>query len=249
MANKVYVNIIGTDIILSAVCTEDIQVQAQSQFSSIGDMVPGINQLANLVVSGSSVTGGTISRGMADVKNALDVPTWQRTEPVKVAMDMNFFLKTSGYLDVWYPTMVLQSMNILSRKGEGQDALLITPGFNVGNIGKEAKIQTASNNYNSLETNLQKFTLNDRIGASQEILPSTDTLKGTSKLCCLYIPSIVYLPVAYVENVAVTWSKQKTDQGYPIWSKVNVQFTGATPAVFEDNFLSICPENMNGIYV
>jgi hypothetical protein len=239
MANKVYVNIIGTDIILSAICTEDIQVQAQSQFSSIGDMVPGINQLANLIAGGEGVTGGTINVNVSNVKNALDVPIWQKTEPVKIAMDMNFFLKTSGYLDVWYPTMALQSMNILSRSTEGTN--LITPGFNVGNIGKS---QTTSVAVSSVTENVLKFQLNEAASTVKQDLPSTDTLKGTSKLCCVYIPGIVYLAVAYVENVAVTWSKQKTDQGYPIWSKVNVQFTGATPAVFEDNFLSICPEDI-----
>ena len=43
MANRVYIDIIGADITFSSICTEDINIQAASQFTRISDLVPDSN--------------------------------------------------------------------------------------------------------------------------------------------------------------------------------------------------------------
>jgi len=246
MANRIYISILGTDITFVSTCTEDVQVQAQSHFTRIGDFIPSIAALATMLTQFSSTAGGGISSSLLNAKNSLDVPIWQKTEPVKVTTDLNFFIKTSGREDVWKPTMILQSMNILSRTKDNQ---VITPGFNIKTIGdaskKESSVETGSFAVSSsLTENLNKYAIASF--NAKENIPQGSNFSSTSKFCSVYIPAIVYLPIAVVEVVQPTWSKQLSSEGYPIWSKVSVQFTGATPAVFEDNFLSIDPYKLKG---
>jgi hypothetical protein len=230
MANRIYINIIGTDYSFFAPCTEDIQVQAISQFTKIGDFVPAMDTLATLVNTASSGINGLTSSRMVALKNALDVPIWQRTEPVRIATDLNFFIKTNGYNDVWVPTMTLQSMNILSKQGDQ----LVTPGLNLKSIGNPGEV--LKNSTSNLTNDLRK-AFQSSINTKDNVPQSSD-FTSTSKLCSIFIPSIVYVPVAIVENIQITWSKHLSTAGYPIWSKVNVQFTGVLPAIFEDNFLN-----------
>jgi len=230
MANRIYIGIIGTDYSFYAPCTEDVQVQAISQFTKIGDFVPTMDSLATMVNTASSGIGGLTSSRMIALKNALDVPIWQRTEPVRIATDLNFFIKTSGYNDVWVPTMTLQSMNILSKQGDQ----LVTPGLNLKSIGNPGEVlkNSASNMRNDLGNAFQAVI------DAKENIPQASAFTSTSKLCSIFIPSVVYVPVAIVENIQITWSKHLSTKGYPLWSKVNVQFTSVLPAIFEDNFLN-----------
>jgi len=236
VANRIYIDIIGADITFSAICQEDINVQAISQFSRISDLVPGMNELVNMITTSKGVINEEISAAMGHVKDALDVPIWNKTEPVKLALDLNFFVQTSGYGDVWRPTMLLQSMCVLSKKRNGN---LATPGFSLRTIGKLSE-SVKESDVKKLQKNVAKADSMSRdLSLVEESFPSDYPV--LSKLCSIYVPGIVYIPIAFIESIQVLWSKQLTDRGYPIWSKVTCQFTGASASVFEDNFLSICP--------
>lgn len=250
MANRVYISILGTEITFSSVCTEDISVQAQSQFSRIGDFIPSIAALASVVTQGTNLTKDSVGVDVLNLQNAMDIPIWLKTEPVKVTLDLNFFIKTSGRYDVWYPTMLLQSMNILSRK-KGSSNYLITPGLNIGTIPENTKIENSIQGANDLATTIANTAWADvdEIFATEGKIPQASNFSSQSKFCSVYIPGIVYLPRAIVEVAQPTWSKQLSDKGYPIWSKVNVQFTGLTPAVYEDNFGCIDPYEVGTISI
>ena len=240
MANRIYIDIIGADITFSAICQEDINVTAISQFSRISDLVPGMNELVNMITTSGGVINNQISKAMGHVKNALDVPIWSKTEPVKLALDLNFFVQTSGYGDVWRPTMLLQSMCVLSKKRNGT---LATPGFSFRTIGKLDEAVKESD-VKKLQKNAAKADSMSRdLSLVEKNFPSDYPV--LSKLCSIYVPGIVYIPIALLESIQVLWSKQLTDKGYPIWSKVTCQFTGASASVFEDNFLSICPNTVS----
>jgi hypothetical protein len=249
MANRVYIDIIGTNIMLSAVCSEDINVQAVSQFTRISDLVPGMNELVGLITTYGGVLNGEVKKAMGQVQNALDIPIWSKTEPVKLPIDLNFFLKTSGYEDVWRPTMVLQSMCVLSRSADGTS--LITPGFNantIGHAGNNLGNPVKPGEVKKLAQKAEGSTSNaSQLMKEEDDLPKTFASK--SKLCSVYIPGIVYMPIAILESIQVTWSKQLTNKGYPIWAKVNCQFTGSFPAVFEDNFLSVNPNTVKNLLI
>jgi hypothetical protein len=237
VANRVYIDIIGADITFSAICQEDINVQAISQFSRISDLIPGMNELVNLITTSGGAINNQVSSAMGWVKNALDVPIWNKTEPVKLALDLNFFVQTSGYGDVWRPTMLLQSMCVLSKKRNGT---LATPGFSLRSIGKMRESVKESDVKKLQENAAKADSMSRDLSLVEKSFPSDYPV--SSKLCSIYVPGIVYIPIALIESIQVLWSKQLTDKGYPIWSKVNCQFTGASASVFEDNFLSICPK-------
>ena len=212
MANRVYISILGPDITFSSVCTEDISVQAQSQFTRIGDFIPSIQSLASMLANSQDIVWGEVSNQMMNVVNALDVPIWQKTEPVKVTMDLNFFIKTSGYYDVWRPTMLLQSMGVLSKNNSTHS--LITPGINISNIGdlntSDKNIISNKLGANSLQKSLALAQGADmaEVLATKGEIPDASSFSTQSKLCSVYIPSIVYLPIAIIEVAQPTWSIQ-----------------------------------------
>lgn len=245
MANRIYIDILDANIMLSAVCSEDINVQAVSQFTRISDLVPGMNTLVTAINSATSVLNSDVQRKMGQVQNALDVPIWSKTEPVKIPVDLNFFLKTSGYEDVWRPTMILQSMCVMSRSSDGSK--LITPGFNattIGYAGENLGKAVKPGDVSKFAKNAEESSTANAKKIFKEAIDLPKDFSSRSKLCAVYIPGIVYSPITILESIQVTWSKQVTNLGYPIWAKVNCQFTGSFPAVFEDNFLSVNPNTI-----
>lgn len=239
MANKVLIQILASSpIILEAPCTEDIVVDAKSQYSSFGELVPSMETLTNFVSTAYSSIGGTVQRGVMTLKNALDVPRWIKTDPARLALDMNFYIKTNPYTDVWLPTMLLLSMQILSRNNANE---FITPGMSINAMN-------AFQDPNSSERTQSKEkspNLNEKASATDDIKNLFKSLPTKAKLCSVYIPGIIYLPLAYVEVAQPTWSKQITEKGYPLWSKVQLQLTGLYPAVAEDNFFSVNPREIS----
>jgi len=242
MANRLKIKMLGTRAGVGefeSVFTEDVQVQAISQFNSIGEFVPAMSTLVNLVTSAQATLGGSISKGMLNMQNAINVPLWQKTEPVKIVADMNFFIKTSAQEDVWDPTMFLQSLVILSKKDNNT---LIVPGFNLTNLAKAGveiseKAQKKANEF--AKTALADAQNGTESTTTTPLSGEDYTIRG--KLFSVYIPGIVLIPVAMMENIAITWSKQLTAEGCPLWSKASVSIIGAAPAVYEDNFLSAEP--------
>lgn len=62
-------------------------------------------------------------------------------------------------------------------------------------------------------------------------------LSENSKLLSIGIPGVIYLPVAIVERAVPTYSKEITDNGYPLWGQLDLSITGVFPAnsdMFED---------------
>jgi hypothetical protein len=234
MANRVYLNVYGTSYTMEAPCTEDIVIDAKSSFSSFGELVPGAAGLVSMVNTITAGMNSNVGVGMLNLTNALDVPRWQKTEPVRVSLDMNFYIKTDPYEDVWRPTMLIMAMQVLSEnRSEGGDSVTsyITPGVSLATMGKVQSKGGFSDGAPKLDID----------GMETPPAPKPDEYPNNAKLCSLYIPGIVYIPLAYVESANPTWSKQLTIGGFPLWSKVNLQVTGLFPAVFETNFLSVNP--------
>ena len=55
-----------------------------------------------------------------------------------------------------------------------------------------------------------------------------------SKFCSVWIPGIIYLPIAYVEKATPTYSKQVTEEYYPLWSTLELILTSTYPALESD---------------
>jgi hypothetical protein len=55
-----------------------------------------------------------------------------------------------------------------------------------------------------------------------------------SKFCSVLIPGIIYLPVAYIEKATPTYSKQVTENSYPLWATLELTFVSTFPALESD---------------
>jgi len=189
MANRIYINILGSDIKISAPCSEDIPITVASQMSSFGELVPEMATITGLVSTGFSMFEGKIQGGMVNLQNALDIPRWQKTDPVKIPVDINLFIKTDPLEDVWHPAMALLAMHILSKDGDRY----ITPGLNLASMSKIQSSGTEATNTVSTGPGAGSNPYVD----PKDATPENVKFPAAAKLCAVYIPGIVYLPLLY----------------------------------------------------
>jgi len=55
-------------------------------------------------------------------------------------------------------------------------------------------------------------------------------LSKKAKVISAWIPGILYIPLGMIEKVQVTFSKEVTDSGYPLWANINVTIESILPA-------------------
>jgi hypothetical protein len=213
----------GETIPLEYPIYEDFQIEANTEFSSFAELAPTIDSLVNLGNMVSSTGGGVGPAGLG-LRSILDAPRWQKTNPVKITIDMFFYTKEDPVKDVLFPINTLLGAHVLKKSSDGKRVLV--PGINAGNskeidkiiknIGKEEKaafIDEAGG-----EDKLKKF------------------LSGQyNSIFSVIIPGVVYLPAAFIFAIQPTYSKQVTAKGYPLWAQANVQIQSITPALY-DNF-------------
>jgi len=69
--------------------------------------------------------------------------------------------------------------------------------------------------------------------ASMEDFQSGDSIGGISKkakVISAWVPGMFYIPLGMIEKVQVTFSKEVTDRGYPLWATLNVNIESIMPA-------------------
>jgi hypothetical protein len=221
MANRVYIQIIGSDTIFDAPLLEDVQIELGSNFSSWGELLGSMDKYRQGVNTIFGATGQA-STGVLTIMNAFDLPRWQSTAPAKVQLNLAFYTKNNPETDVFYPMSLLSSLCILS---ENNDGSFVLPGINTANIhqylselGKSSQAPASS--------------LSSRIATDKTAtkLPEGDKFKNHSKLVSLEIPGVIYLQYAIIRSVQPKYSKQKTQSGYPLWGQIEVSIEGLYPA-------------------
>jgi hypothetical protein len=179
--------------------TDDVNIEATSEFASMTENIPLINELTNLMTTVSSLSG-SVSEGTLNLQNLSNVQRWQRTNPIKLNLNLLLYTQYSTKEDVYDPMMELISLTILT-KDPNQPNRYRVPGLNLKTLNKSKKSG-------------QKKT----------------SVEGESKLISIRIPGIIYLPIALVTKAIPTISKEETDSGYPLWATINVEITGLYPA-------------------
>lgn len=220
MANSIYVNFQdGEGFSDSFPLVEDPTITLQNDYQSIGDLVPGLSDIIGTIGTWeSAITGGI---GVTStLKNIIDFPRWTKTNPIKIATNLLFYIQDDAKANVVDRMNKFIKMSTLSFTDDGQ---LVVPGVALGeSISKSAQ---------KGEKKPKTVTINGK-----EV--NSAAFGGNSKLVSLYIPGIVYLNNAYIESITPTYSRQITVKGYPIWGTLNIQFSGVVPALAE-NFLNV----------
>jgi hypothetical protein len=223
MANRLYLQVSGSNKIFDFPVMEDITYETTSKFTSFMEFSSWMD-MGTKVVNTIGAATGRIGTTLGGLRNVMDVPRWQGTDPVKVTMDLMFYTQTDPKKDVHDKMKYITSLNILTREG-GE---YIVPGVN-------AKTSAMLAAYGSnMKATKSLYLKSKEIGPK---LSKSETYDYNSKIVSLEIPGVLYLTHAFIVACQPTVSRQKTESGYPLWGKLNVQFSGVFPAntqMFDD---------------
>ena len=202
--------------------TEDFQIEASTEFSSFADLAPTISSLVDLGNTFTTTANGEVTSTGLKLRSVLDAPRWQRTNPVRITLDMFFYTRTSALENVVLPLEVLIGSHIIKR---GKDNKLKVPGLNALNV------KNIDNLISGIKNKETRDDFVEEEGGKEELKKLAEN--QVNSLFSVIIPGVVYLPKAFVFAIQPTYSKQVTDEGYPLWASANVQIQSLTPALAE----------------
>ena len=214
MANTIYIQRVGgdsTDDIFQSPLLEDIDLHTGSEFQSLAEMAPKVDDLINLANTFTTGVNNKLTGVGYDLRNIMDYAMWKRTPPIEITTTLSFFTKSDTFKDVVKPTYTICGLAVLSRDPSSRSGWLV-PGVSLDLI----KI------------------INEASEEQKEQIGSQKVTKQNSKLVSVLIPGIIHLPVALVQQCNPQYSKHITEKGYPLWSKVTCTFMGLSPAKDED---------------
>ena len=115
----------------------EIQINYETEFASLGEMVPSINDMVNLAGNVLSL-GGKAGTGMLNIKNMLSVPKWQWTKPPRVNVKLHFYTKNDPEKDVALNMQDLINLYIITKSKSGK--AFDVPGISLSSIkmGRES---------------------------------------------------------------------------------------------------------------
>lgn len=218
----------------SYLLNEDFNIEARSEYSSFGELLPsGSGDIINYLTA-SNAAAGQASTGLLYIHSVIDMKRWTRTNPITINITLKFYTSSNVIDDVWYPTNLFLSLSVLSRKVENNINLFSTPGPNLGSLKTISDTLKGTNSNLLIKGSIKEtsFSTTEALNNSQQkIFPQEVKL-----ISCL-IPGVIYLPIAFVENAVPTYSNKivLTDDGmeFPLWSTLQLQITGITPAMDE----------------
>jgi len=202
---------------------EDFQIETSTEFSNFAELCPTISSLVDLGITYESASSGGVSTAGFNIRSILDAPRWQRTNPVKITLDMFFYTKTNPVTDVLIPMNALLGAH-LPRFVEGK---IKVPGLNATNVSDVNKIIGAAKE--------KSTALIEELGGGKTGEKELRNILESqySALFSVLIPGVVFLPVAFIFAIAPTYSKHVTEKGYPLWASANLQIQSLTPALAE----------------
>lgn len=186
---------------------EEISPKIETSFKTPREYFPSIfTQIDDLFKlfstgSGSRPDGGTLT-------DFLDVPLWDKTQPLTLDLKFQLFTETDPYNDVVRPAMGLTSLNMLSPFPGSQDRFAV-PGVSFASIKDAFKTENG------------KTVPGDSTKAK---------FKKESKLISLEIPGILYLNYAFIEKADPVFSNDITASGFPLWCDLTLTVKSLRPA-------------------
>lgn len=215
MANKVFIDFYnpmknlgrGGEDSLVVPLNDDVLIDLQSEFQSVGDMIPSdLSNIISLIRKGQ----GASQSISPELEKLLNIPFWTKTNPLRLNIPLLFYLKDDVIKDVFEPAMGLASTSIINIiNGKWQ-----TPGISIKDavdLKSNANTATTANKLSDIRTN------------------------RSSIIISLEIPGMIYLPYAIVYNAKPSFSKDVVrsfidNQYYPIYARVDLEVRSLYPA-------------------
>jgi hypothetical protein len=225
MANRIFLQIVGTDPILDIPLIEDVTFEVTSNFSSWGELAGPLNTAAELgrrVTAGAGSIRSNVLKGL----NLFDVPRWVGTDPIKFTTKLAFYTQEDPKADVFDKMAYMMSLSMLTKN---KDGTYTVPGVGARNISE--MLGQGGTTGRSLYADVKTS------GGPTKTIPDETDFSYKSKIITLEIPGVIYLDYAYITTCTPMISKQKTESGYPLWGNLDVTFSGLYPAnskIFEN---------------
>jgi hypothetical protein len=212
----------GLTVAVEIPLQEDFQLNLESSFQSIEDMLPGGQEFLNIVKKVGSATGKT-----NDFMSIFGFQVWEKTNPIEISLELHFHTIRSGWLDVWAPIMSLCSQAILSADVEADESKGIfksastysTPGISLSN----SKVFTSA-------AKRQKQINEDIKDPEQKVKESKDLAGSNAKVVKVTIPGILLIETGIIKSAKPTFSKEITESGAPLWGKLDLNIQSVLPA-------------------
>lgn len=227
MANRLYIQIRGTDYIFECPVLEDITFDIQTTTSSWGELSPLLDmagQVATKISGGRGRMGGKILGAV----NLLDAPRWNKTDPLKFSVKVGFYTQEDPKKDVFDKFVFLSSLAMLSKSTAGD---FILPGISAQHLS--AMLNAGFNS--SAKSLYYQEQINATYQWNRKI--KAEDYKDHAKIIAVEIPGVVYLDMAMLMSCNPTFSKQKTESGFPLWCNMDITIGGLFPAsdkIFDD---------------
>jgi hypothetical protein len=186
---------------------------------SFNDLIP--NEISNFINFAGNIlsAGGTLDPGLVSIQNVLSAPKWTRTNPITLSIRLGFYTRSNAFADVYLPMEELVSLSIIKiDKIPGQKSTYSVPGINLGNMDQAS------------------LTFMDKNEQEKRALNAFKSGNFSTQLIDVFIPGIIFIQNALVETSRPTFSKQKTESGWPLWGELELNIKSLTPAT-SDNFL------------
>lgn len=187
---------------------EEISPKIETSFKTPREYFPSIfTQVEDIMKLFSTGSGSTRSDG-ASLTNFLDVPLWDKTQPLTIDLKFQLFTETDPYSDVVRPAMGLSSLNMLS-PFPGKPDRFAVPGVSFSSI------RSAFKNENN---------------KSVAVAGDESNFKKESKLISIEIPGVMYLNYAFIEKADPVFSTEITSSGFPLWCDLTMTVKSLRPA-------------------
>ncbi len=232
--NRLFVEVLESNIEPAFfLLQEGFTIDAKSEFSSFGELLPGgITNLVNLAISYSS-TKNTVGSGTVYMSNVMDLKRWMTTSPGSINCTLKFYTEEDVVKDVWLPMNFFLSLGILSRSGKTKGAF-VTPAPSLGSCGQISKALKGDSDNTTKpkeKKELKSFLESKRDQAGFGL----DFSGIQSKILSVLIPGVIYLPYCFVEEATPTYSNQVViaDNGkeYPLWGEIQLRISGIYSAI------------------
>ena len=186
---------------------EEISPKIETSFKTPREYFPSIfTQVEDIMKLFSTGSGSRSDTGT--LTDFLDVPLWDKTQPLTLDLKFQLFTETDPYNDVVRPAMGLTSLNMLSPSPSDATRFAV-PGVSFASI--KSAFSTEGNKTVAGSGSASRF-------------------KRESKLISLEIPGVLYLNYAFIEKADPVFSNDITASGFPLWCDLTLTIKSLRPA-------------------